>query len=430
MKDLKLKALIPIGVFLIVYLVPGWLTGDFYKMPIIISFLLAALVAIWMAPGTKSKDKIDTFTKGMGHSGIMMMCLIFLMAGAFANVAREMGAVEATVNIGLYFLPKEILLAGLFIIGCFISLAVGTSVGTVVALTPVAMGLADAIEINIAIAIGAVIGGAMFGDNLSMISDTTIAATRTQNCQMKDKFKANIKLVLPSAIISLIAYLIIPSSDIEQSITLTSVNYLKVMPYIAVLVLAVLGMNVFMVLSVGIVLAGVIGLVIGDFNLWTLFSSISNGMQGMSEIVIVSLLVGGIVEVIRINGGIDYIIHHIGKKTKGKKGAELSIAGLTGLVNVFTANNTIAILMSGPIVKKIADQFNIEPKRSASIMDTASCFVQGTLPYGAQILAAVGLAAGVLSPFDIMSYLFYPYLMGITVLASIILKKDYKTQKH
>jgi len=423
MKDLKLKALIPIGVFLVVYLVPGWLSGDFYKMPILISFLLASLVALAMAPGKKSKEKIELFTKGMGHSGIMMMCLIFIMAGAFANVARDMGAVDATVNIGLYFLPKEILLPGLFIIGCFISLAVGTSVGTVVALTPVAMGLGQAIELNSAIAVGAVIGGAMFGDNLSMISDTTIAATRTQNCQMKDKFRMNIKLVLPAALISFIAYLFMPSTNIEQNIQLTLFSYLKVLPYLLVLFAAMMGINVFTVLTIGIGLAGGIGLITGDFDLWSLLSSISKGMEGMAEIVIVSMLVGGIVEIIRLNGGIDYLIKHIGRKTKGRKGAELSIAGLTGLVNVFTANNTIAILMSGPIVKNIADQFGIQPKRSASLMDTASCFVQGTLPYGAQILAAIGLAAGTLSPFDIMSYLFYPYLMGITVLASILLSK-------
>ncbi len=423
MRDLKLKALIPIGVFLIVYLVPGWLSGDFYKMPIIISFLLAALVAIWMAPGQKSKEKIELFTKGMGHPGIMMMCLIFLMAGAFANVAQEMGAVNATINIGLYYLPDKILLPGLFVIACFISLAVGTSVGTIVALTPVALGLANAIDINIAITVGAAIGGAMFGDNLSMISDTTIAATRTQNCHMKDKFRENIKLVLPAAVLSFLAYIFLPSSDFNQDISLTYTDYIKLIPYLLVLITAVAGINVFVVLGLGIVLAGGIGLSTLDFDIWSLFSSISKGMEGMAEIVIISLLVGGIVEIIRINGGIEYIIHHIGKNTKGKKGAELSIASLTGFVNIFTANNTIAILISGPIVKSITEQFGIKPKRAASIMDTSSCFVQGTLPYGAQLLAAVGLTAGAVSPFDIMTYLFYPYLMGITVLISIVFRK-------
>ncbi|TRX66145.1 Na+/H+ antiporter NhaC family protein [Carboxylicivirga sp. M1479] len=423
MKDLKIKALIPIGVFLIIYLIPGWLSGDFYRMPIIISFLVAAFVALFMAPGKKLTNKMEVFTKGMGHPGIMMMCLIFILAGAFANVAREMGAVDATVNIGLHYLPQQVLIAGLFIIGCFISLAVGTSVGTVVALTPVAIGLGEAIDINAAVAVGATIGGAMFGDNLSMISDTTIAATRTQNCQMKDKFRANIKLVLPAAIISLIIYLLMPSTAGEHTITINWIDYIKLIPYLTVLIAAVLGMNVFLVLSMGIILAGGIGLITEDFHFWSFLSSINNGMQGMAEIVVVSMLVGAIVEVVRVNGGIDYLITHIGKRTKGQKGAEFSIAALTGIVNVFTANNTIAILMSGPIVKNIADKFKIAPQRSASLMDTASCFVQGTLPYGAQILAAIGLAAGALSPFEIMSYLFYPYLMGITVILSIALKK-------
>ncbi len=423
MKQLKLKALIPIGVFLVIYLIPGWISGDFYKMPITISFLAASGVALLMAPGKKLINKMETFTKGMGHSGIMLMCLIFILAGAFANVAREMGAVDATVNIGLRYLPQEILVAGLFIIGCFISLSVGTSVGTVVALTPVAIGLAEAIDLNAAIAVGAAIGGAMFGDNLSMISDTTIAATRTQNCKMKDKFKANIRLVLPAAVISLVIYFLVPSNGGDHQIDIQVIDYLKLTPYLIVLITAILGMNVFLVLSIGIILAGGIGLAIGEFNLWSYFSSVNNGMQGMAEIVIVSMLVGGIVEVVRLNGGIDYIISHIGKKTKGKKGAEFSIVTLTGIINVFTANNTIAILMSGPIVKTVADKFKIEPRRSASLMDTASCFVQGILPYGAQILAAVGLSAGLLSPFDIMTYLFYPYLMGMTVIISIILKK-------
>jgi Na+/H+ antiporter NhaC len=391
-------------------------------MPITISFIVAAGVAVFMAPGKKLNHKLEAYTKGMGHSGIMLMCLIFILAGAFANVAREMGAVDATVNIGLHYLPEEILIAGLFIIGCFIALSVGTSVGTVVALTPVAIALSDAMGINAAIAVGATIGGAMFGDNLSMISDTTIAATRTQNCEMKDKFKANIRLVLPAAIISLAVYLLMPAAKSTTPTAIQLLDYLKLVPYLLVLITAIMGLNVFLVLSLGILLAGGIGLSTGDFDLWSFFSSVNTGMQNMAEIVIVSMLVGGIVEVVRINGGIDYLIQHIGKRTKGQKGAEFSIAALTGIINVFTANNTIAILMAGPIVKNVADEFKIEAKRSASLMDTASCFIQGILPYGAQILAAVGLSAGLLSPFDIMTYLFYPYLMGITVIISIVLK--------
>lgn len=426
MKNLQIKALLPIGIFLIAYFIPGWVSGDFYKTPIIIPFIITAGASLAMAPGHKMIEKINAFTKGMGNPGIMMMCLIFMLAGAFASVAREMGAINATVSIGLHFLPLKILLAGLFIIACFISLAVGTSVGTVVALTPIAIELATKTDINIAIAIGATIGGAMFGDNLSMISDTTIAATRTQNCQMKDKFKANIRLVLPAAIISILLYVFIPVHETLHHTVVEPVHYLKVTPYILVLIAASMGMNVFIVLSIGILLAGGVGLISQDFSIWTLQSSISNGMKSMAEIVMVSLLIGGIVEVIRMNGGIDYIIKHVGKRTKNKKGAEFSIVTLTAIVNIFTANNTIAILMSGPIVKNIADNFKISPKRSASLMDTASCFIQGILPYGAQILAAVGLAAGALSPFEIMSNLYYPLFMGITVIISIVIKKPAK----
>ncbi|WP_430809402.1 MULTISPECIES: Na+/H+ antiporter NhaC family protein [unclassified Carboxylicivirga] len=423
MKDLKAKALLPIGVFIVIYLAPGLVSGDFYKMPIIIPFLIAAFIALFMAPGNTTASKMEEFSKGMGHSGIVMMCLIFMLAGAFANLAKTMGAVDSTVAIGLYFLPSEILLAGLFVISCFISLSVGTSVGTVVAVVPVAIGLAEALGIHPAITVGATIGGAMFGDNLSIISDTTIAATRTQNCQMKDKFKANIKLVVPAALVSILIYTLIPSKESAPNVSITLIDGIKLLPYLIVLLTAALGMNVFLVLGLGIVLTGTIGLINGDFTIWSLFSSISNGMMGMAEIIMVSLLVGGIVHVVRLNGGIDYLIKHIGKRTKGSRGAEFSIVTMTGLINVFTANNTIAILMSGSIVKDIAERFSISPRRSASLMDTASCLVQGILPYGAQILAAVGLAAGTLSPFDIMSYLFYPYLMGLTVVLSIALKK-------
>lgn len=425
MKIKGLNALLPVGVFLIVYLLPGIITGDFYKMPILISFFVAAIVAVAMAPAAKLADKLTLFTKGMGHSGIMMMCLIFLIAGGFAGVAREMGAVDATVRIGLSFLPGKVLLAGLFVIGCFIALAVGTSVGTVVALSPIALELAEMAHFQPALALGAVIGGAMFGDNLSLISDTTIAAARTQGCSLKDKFKMNFKLVLPAAIISIGFYLLLGKGEATEEVQLMAGDAWRVIPYIGVLVAALLGVNVFVVLLGGIVVAGVIGifLPVDGLSIWDAMSAISNGMQGMSEIVILSMLVGGIVEVVQANGGIHYLLNLIEKRAHGRRGAEFSIIGLTAIINVFTANNTIAILMGGPIVKKIAQQFQVEPRRSASLMDTASCFVQGALPYGAQILAAVGLASLTISPFQIMQYLFYPYLMGITVVLSILMKK-------
>ncbi|MCU4163796.1 Na+/H+ antiporter NhaC family protein [Carboxylicivirga caseinilyticus] len=428
MKMNGLKALLPVGIFLLIYLVPGILTGDFYRMPILISFFAAAIVAVMMAPGKKIAHKMELFTKGMGHSGIMMMCLIFLMAGGFAGLAREVGAVDATVRIGLSILPGKVLLAGLFVIGSFIALSVGTSVGTVVALSPVALELAEKAEFSSALALGAVIGGAMFGDNLSMISDTTIAAARTQGSSMRDKFNMNIKLVLPAAIFSIILYLFLGGAGGHQEIELLPGDWLRLVPYLTVLIFALLGVNVFVVLLGGTILSAAVGILLPledkTMDAWQVMTATSNGMLGMAEIVVISLLVGGLVEIVMVNGGIDYLLQSIEKRAKGRKGAEFTIVLVTSVVNVFTANNTIAILMGGSIVKNIASKFNIEPKRSASLMDTASCFVQGALPYGAQILAAVGLASMAVTPFEIMQFLFYPYLMGISVVVSILLKRD------
>nr|WP_321451268.1 Na+/H+ antiporter NhaC family protein [uncultured Carboxylicivirga sp.] len=427
MKMTGYKALLPVGIFLIIYLVPGIITGDFYKMPILISFFVAAIVAVMMAPGKKIAQKMELFTKGMGHSGIMMMCLIFLMAGGFAGLAREVGAVDATVRIGLSILPGKVLLAGLFVIGSFIALSVGTSVGTVVALSPVALELAETAKFSPALALGAVIGGAMFGDNLSMISDTTIAAARTQGSSMRDKFKMNIKLVLPAAIISVGLYLILGGEGGHQQVQLLSGDWLRIIPYLAVLVFALIGVNVFIVLLGGIILSATVGIALPlndkAMDIWQILSATSNGMLGMTEIVVISMLVGGLVEIVRVNGGIEFLLNTIEKRAKGRRGAEFTIVAVTSIVNVFTANNTIAILMGGSIVKNIATKFNIEPKRSASLMDTASCFVQGALPYGAQILAAVGLASMAVTPFEIMQFLFYPYLMGLSVVVSILMKR-------
>ncbi len=430
MKMNGLKALLPVAIFLIIYLVPGIIGGDFYRMPILISFFAAAMVAVAMAPGKTISQKMDLFTKGMGHSGIMMMCLIFLMAGGFAGLARAVGAVDATVRIGLSILSGEVLLVGLFVIGSFIALSVGTSVGTVVALSPVALELAETAHFSSALALGAVIGGAMFGDNLSMISDTTIAAARTQGSSMRDKFNMNIKLVLPAAVISTVLYLLLGGSGDQQDVELLSGDWFRIIPYLAVLIFALAGVNVFVVLLGGTILSAIVGLALPldekVLDGWQIMSATSNGMLGMAEIVVISLLVGGLVEIVKANGGIDYLLKTIEKRAKGKKGAELTIVAVTSIVNVFTANNTIAILMGGPIVKNIAAKFNVEPKRSASLMDTASCFVQGALPYGAQILAAVSLASMTVTPFEIMQYLFYPYLMGVSVLATILLKRNKK----
>ena len=412
-------ALLPIIIFLILYLVSSIISGDFYKMPVPVSFLAASVVALGMNTKRTFLERTETYLKGMGNSGIMMMCMIFILAGVFANLAKSMGAVDATVNIGISLLPPNVLIAGIFIIGCFISLSVGTSLGTVVALTPVAIGIAEQTGIPVGLGLGAVIGGAMFGDNLSFISDTTIAAARTQGCKMKDKFKVNFLIVLPAAIITFIVYLLLN----KQSVALANEGiiehqWLKITPYLFVLIGALLGINVFLVLLIGSGLAGIIGLSIGSFDGWGMVNSIGDGIDGMSEIIIISILVGGMVEIIRYNGGINFIIDFIGRNTKSKKGAEFSLAMLTAVVNIFTANNTITILMVGSLAKDISLKYNIKPKRAASILDTFSCFMQGLLPYGAQILAAIGLAGAIVTPFEIMKFLFYPYLMGlISVLA-------------
>lgn len=413
-------ALVPIIVFLMLYLVSSLIAGDFYKMPVPVSFLAASIVALAMNRKRKFRNRTETYLKGMGNSGIMMMCLIFILAGVFANLAKSMGAVDATVSIGIDLLPPNILIAGIFVIGCFISLSVGTSLGTVVALTPVAMGIAEQTAVHAGLVLGAVIGGAMFGDNLSFISDTTIAATRTQGCRMKDKFKMNFIIVFPAAVLTFLIYLFINKEQIAIPYN-GSIDYqwLKIMPYLFVIVAALAGTNVFLVLLIGSVLAGIIGLSLSSFDFWGMANSIGNGIDSMSEIIIISILVGGMVEIIKYNGGIDYIIRLIGKKTKTKKGAEYSLAFLTCTVNIFTANNTITILMVGPLAKDISAEYGIEPRRSASILDTFSCFMQGLLPYGAQLLAVIGLTGAIVSPFEIMQYLFYPYLMGVISLLAI-----------
>ncbi|QZE13833.1 Na+/H+ antiporter NhaC family protein [Halosquirtibacter laminarini] len=414
-------ALLPIILFLILYLTSSLVSGDFYKMPLIISFLVAAFCAIAMNRKRSIEEKIESFVKGMGDKNIMMMVFIFLLAGCFAATAKAVGAVDATVNVGLHFLPPNIMLAGVFIISCFIALSVGTSLGTILALAPMAVSLSEKGGIAIALALGAIVGGAMFGDNLSLISDTTIAASRTQGCRMKDKFRMNFKIVVPAAIISIIIYACCNVTSEIAPTTFTFKQLGLVLPYLFVLVSALAGMNVIFVLLLGTVFAGVMGLAYGKLDIWLWLKTMSDGALGMSEIIIISMIVGGIVEIIRINGGIEFLLETIGKRANGKKGAELGIALLVSLVNVFTANNTIAIIMSGPIVKDIASAYDISPKRAASIMDTFSCFVQGLLPYGAQILAAVTLVGlERVTPLDLMQYLYYPYLMGASALLSIL----------
>ncbi len=345
------------------------------------------------------------------------MIIIFILAGAFAQVAKDMGAVDSTVNLGLSLLPSSLLIPGIFVIGCFISLSIGTSMGTIVALVPIAVGIADKTGIATALAVGAVVSGAMFGDNLSIISDTTISATRTQGCEMKDKFKMNFKIVLPAAIITAVIFMLLTKNSAVVNLEVLEFNLFKILPYIIVIVTALLGVNVIVVLLLGILSSGVIGFIFGSFDIIGLFNSISSGISAMSELIIISILIAGTIEIIKFNGGIDFILNKGLKNFKSKRGAEYGIAMLVSLVDICTANNTVAIVTVGPIAKDISNEFDLEPKRVAGILDMFSCVFQGIIPYGAQLISAAGLAA--LSPFAIMKFLFYPYLMGICAIIAI-----------
>ncbi|MTI32830.1 Na+/H+ antiporter NhaC family protein [Xanthovirga aplysinae] len=429
MKDILLKkgnpwALLPLVVFMLLILIVSVIAGDFYKMPLTVSFMITSGVALLLKPKMKLSEKLEIFTKGAGNSNIMLMCVIFLLAGAFAHVAKAMGAVEATVNFGLTFLSGNFLLAGIFVIGCFISLSVGTSVGTIVALTPMALGIAEAAQLDVGLALASVIGGAMFGDNLSLISDTTIAATRTQGCSMGDKFRMNFFIALPAAVLTILIYLLFYGATQESVTTAGDYELIKIVPYLVVLVFALAGIHVTIVLGSGIVLGGVIGLWTSSFGLWDFTRLIGEGIGTMSELIIICLLIGGIVSLIQYHGGIDYILNFITSRIKNQRGAEMGIAILVVLVNICTANNTIALLTTGPIAKQIADKYEIKPKRTASLIDTFSCFCQGIIPYGAQSLTAVTIAASaglLVSPWNVMRHLYYPYLLGLSALVVIFI---------
>ena len=412
-------ALTPLIIFLSIYLVASVIMGDFYKMPITVAFLVASIVAVATSSGGRLHKRIDLFCKGAANSNIMLMVWIFILAGAFAQTAKAVGAVDATVNLALSVLPDTLLLAGIFIAACFISLSMGTSVGTIVALTPVAVGIATQTDLNTPFMVAIVVGGAMFGDNLSFISDTTIVATRTQGCNMKDKFKVNSLIVIPVAILITIIYLF-QGSEIKTTPTVTPIEWLKVIPYILVLTTALAGVNVMIVLLLGILCSGIVGIITGSIQFWEWIAAMGTGISGMGELIIITLLTGGMLEMIRYNGGIAYIIQKLTTHVKSKKGAELSIAALVSFADLCTANNTIALIMSGPIAKDIANRFGVDPRKSASLLDTFSCFVQGIIPYGAQLLMAASLAS--ITPLAIMQYLYYPYLMGVAALLAIFFR--------
>lgn len=422
-----LLALSPLAVFLCLYLVTSLVLGDFYKMPITVAFVAAAVYAVGITGGLPLKERIARFSAGASDGNIMLMIWIFILAGAFATTARDMGAIDSTVNFLLRLLPDGLILAGLFLAACFISLSVGTSVGTIVALVPVAAGIAEATSSNIAMVVAIVVGGAFFGDNLSFISDTTIAATRTQGCGMLDKFRANLRIVLPAAVVVFCFYLFSGLEFPPDVVIAGDVDYLKILPYFVVLATALMGVNVAIVLVLGIFCAGIVGLATGSIGgVFGWAASMGAGINGMSELIIITLLAGGMMELIRYNGGIDFIINSLTRRVSGRRGGEFCIAALVSLANVCTANNTIAIITVGPLAADISRRYGIDPRKSASILDTFSCVVQGVLPYGAQLLMAASLAA--VSPISIIGYLYYPMVVLVCAVLGIMVKnKKHRT---
>lgn len=412
-------ALSPLFVFLCLYLVTSIIVNDFYKVPITVAFLVSSCYAIAITRGLKLDQRVYQFSVGASNKNIMLMIWIFILAGAFAQSAKQMGAIDAMVNLTLHILPDNLLLAGIFIASCFISLSIGTSVGTIVALTPVATGLALKTGIDLPFMVAIVVGGSLFGDNLSFISDTTIASTKTQGCVMRDKFRVNSMIVIPAALIVLIIY-IVQGVSITAPPQVQEIEWLKVIPYLVVLGTAIAGINVMIVLLLGIVSTAIIGFITGSFGIFDWFGAMGNGIIGMGELIIITLLAGGMLETIRYNGGIDFIIKKLTRHVNGKRGAELSIAALVSIANLCTANNTIAIITTGPIAKDIAGKFNLDRRKTASILDTFSCFIQGIIPYGAQLLMAAGLAK--ISPISIVGNLYYPFTMGTFALLAILFR--------
>lgn len=395
------------------------------SLSLTVAFMISSIYAVAISGGMPVRKRVDTYSKGAGANNLMLMLWIYVLAGSFAASAKAMGAVDATVNLALSILPASMILPGLFLAACFISVSIGTSVGTVVALVPIAAGLAHSMDANVGMMTAIIVGGAYFGDNLSFISDTTVVATQTQNCKMSDKFKVNSMIVVPAAVLVLIAYSVM-GVGLQTPTHINEVEYMKVLPYLTVLVTAIAGMNVMAVLTLGTLLCGAIGIgshllgASGSYDLFGWFSAMGNGIIGMGELIIIAMMAGGMLEIIRENGGIDFIINKITGHVNSKRGAELSIAALVSMVNICTANNTVAILTVGNISKKIGDRFGVDNRKAASILDTFSCMVQGLIPYGVQMLLAAGLAN--LSPMDILPYLYYPLAIGVAALLAILLR--------
>ena len=414
-----LLALSPIFAMIVLLVVNAVIYGGVSNAPLLFIFVVSAMVGVALTRGVSFSERIAIFSRGAGSENLLLMVWIFMLAGAFAATAKEMGAAEAMVNVTLRFLPAKFALAGLFLAACLTSLCMGTSVGTIVALMPIAAGLADKTSMALPLVAAAVVGGAFFGDNLSFISDTTIVSTQTQGCKLSDKFRFNVKMVLPAAIVGTVLYVFLGAEASEPLTTnLSPLTFTKVLPYLAVLVCAAFGMNVLMVLSLGSLLTLVTGWADGSYDLMGWTNAALTGVMGMSELILISLLAGGIFALIRYNGGLEFMIDRIIRRVKTREGAEWSICGLVAFANICTANNTIAILSVGDIAKRVAEQFDIDPRRAASLLDTTSCCIQGILPYGAQLLMASGLAG--ISAMSIVPWLFYPALLALTVVITVI----------
>ena len=417
-------ALLPIGVFLIIFLGAGIVFQDFYAMPAIVAFLIALFVAFLQNKELSFNKKIEVIAKGVGEENIITMSLIFLCAGGFSGAVTAAGGVDSTVNLGLSLIPAHFAVAGLFLIGCFISVSMGTSMGTIAALAPIAVGISEKTGFALSICIGAVVCGAMFGDNLSMISDTTIAAVKTQGCEMKDKFKANFFIVLPAAIITVLIFWFVTRNmnfHLEENV---SYSLWEVLPYMVVLLGALIGINVFVVLISGIVISLIVGVSMGHIALSEMFQVVGNGVTSMYDITVISIIVACIVSLVKEHGGIQFILNLIKSNINGRRGAEFGIALLALFVDACTANNTVAIVMTGPIAKEISEEFDVDPRRSASLLDMFTSVGQGIIPYGAQLLSAATLTG--LTPLQIIPNLYYPLLMGVCGVLAIIFRPQSK----
>lgn len=413
------KALSPLLLFIILYLITSIVAGDFYKVPITVAFLLSSIFGIAVTGKQPLKQRIEAYSRGAGTGDMMLMLWIFILAGAFASSAKQMGSIDATVNLTLHVLPSSMLLPGLFLAACFISLSIGTSVGTIVALTPIATGIAHSTGSDVPMMTAVVVGGSFFGDNLSFISDTTVVATSTQGCKMSDKFRVNSFIAVPAALIVLVIY-ILTANDVQAPTHIPNVEVVKVIPYIVVLLIAILGLNVTAVLTLGLLLTGIIGILDGSYNLYSWFGAMGSGILGMSELIIITMMAGGLLEIVRMNGGIDCIIRVLTRHIHGKRGAEASIGALVALVDVCTANNTVAIITVGKIAKQIGDRFGVDNRKCASLLDTFSCCMQGIIPYGAQMLMAAGLAK--LNPIEIVPFLYYPFVLFAVAIMCIVFR--------